>query len=156
MTMSSSATRACTAATVVSRLIDVTESVVYKTTRPLEPAGLSLPQYHVLRILRDAQPEGLLVHEVGDRMVARAPNITRLVDKLEKKALVNRTRSDSDRRTVRLAITSQGLELLEALDGPMEAAVARAIGALSDEDLDHLGSLLERVHDSTRGTRRQS
>ncbi|MCA9756177.1 MAG: MarR family transcriptional regulator [Candidatus Eisenbacteria bacterium] len=151
--MSSSETRACTAASVVSRLVDVTESVVYQTTRPLEPVGLSLPQYHVLRILRDAQPDGLLVHEVGSRLVARAPNITRLVDKLETKAFVERSRSDSDRRTVRLAITADGLELLETLDGPMEAAVSRAMGPLSDSELDQLRQLLEQVDGTNPGTR---
>ena len=86
-------------------------------------------------------------------MVARAPNITRLVDKLETKAFVERSRSDSDRRTVRLAITADGLELLETLDGPMEAAVSRAMAPLSDDELDQLRRLLEQIDGTNPGTR---
>src|SRR6476646_1448962 len=64
----------------------------------LKPHGLSATQYNALRILRGAGPEGLLCREVGARMLNRDPDITRLLDRLEKHGLVRRPRGKTDRR----------------------------------------------------------
>ena len=141
-----------------AELVAATESVSHGAERALEPAGLSLPQFHVLQILGNAGTAGLLVHEVGQRMVARAPNITRLVDKLEEKNLVARVRSESDRRTVRLELTANGRERLEALEGLVAERLAEAMQLLSDEDLVRLRTLLgllRRQSDAPVGELRQ-
>src|ERR1043166_3249573 len=90
--------------------------------RRLEPvlraAEISPTQYNVLRILRGA-PQGLVCSEIGDRMISRDPDITRLLDRLEKRGLVSRCRERRDRRMVLTRITEAGLKLLEQLDGPV-------------------------------------
>lgn len=123
---------------------------------PILAEGLSVPQYNVLRILRGAGSEGLQTYQVVERMVARAPNITRLVDKLEAKGLLTRTRSTTDRRVVRLQITQAGLDLVGRLEGPVDACIADAMKALSVEELAELRTLLDRLREpleETRGTR---
>jgi DNA-binding MarR family transcriptional regulator len=112
----------------------------------LKPAGLSPSQYNVLRILRDAPAQGLACGEVAERMVTRDPDITRLIDRLEKRGLAGRSRHPTDRRVVTVRITAAGRQLIEKLDAP----VAR----LHDEQLAHLGrarlrglaALLEQVY----------
>ena len=78
-------------------------------------AGMTLPQYRVLRILRDAG-EPLSCGEIANRMIARDPDITRLIDKLAKAGLVERTRDERDRRVVRSMITETGANKVEPLD----------------------------------------
>lgn len=111
---------------------------------PLRSAELTLPQYNVLRILRGS-PEGLQTQEVGDRLVAKAPNITRLVDKLERKQFLRRVRSDADRRVVTLMITEGGLRELESLEDPLDGAIIQAMSGLSASDLKTLIELLNRL-----------
>src|SRR5512142_2260241 len=77
---------------------------------------LSNSQYNLLRILRGSHPVRLASSDVGNRMIARDPDITRLVDRLIKRGLMDRQRSESDRRMVELGITKAGLALLKTLD----------------------------------------
>src|ERR1700688_3356045 len=81
----------------------------------LKPEDLSSTQYNVLRILRGA-PEGLPCGEIAKRMITRDPDITRLLDRLEKRGLISRSREIKDRRTVTARITPAGLKLLGSLD----------------------------------------
>ena len=74
--------------------------------------GLTGTQYNALRILRGAGPEGLPCSEIGERMITRDPDVTRLLNRLEKRGLVRRTRAHADRRVVRGIITAAGLKLL--------------------------------------------
>ncbi len=90
--------------------------------RRVEPHGISLAQYNVLRILRGAGEEGLPTLAVRDRLIEEAPGITRLIDKLEGAGFVVRVRSGEDRRTVRCRITASGLRLLDDLDEGIRAA----------------------------------
>jgi DNA-binding MarR family transcriptional regulator len=113
--------------------------------RALRPHGLSMQQYNVLRILRGAGPEGLRTCDVVSRMVSRAPNITRLVDKLEDKRLVARRRSEGDRRAIRLRITAAGRRLVASLDDTVAAADARAMRGLTPRELGTLTELLDRL-----------
>lgn len=99
----------------------------------VEPHGISLAQYNVLRILRGAGDEGLPTLAVRDRLVEEAPGITRLVDKLELSGHVHRDRTGKDRRTVRCRITSQGLELLSSLDSLVQDANELIGSGLPDE-----------------------
>src|SRR6202042_3480209 len=85
----------------------------------LKTEDLSATQYNVLRILRGA-PEGLPCGEVANRMITKDPDITRLLDRLEKRGLISRSREAKDRRTVTARITPAGLKLLGGLDEPVQ------------------------------------
>src|SRR5215469_14234820 len=88
-------------------------------TELLKTEDLSPPQYNVLRILRGS-PDGLNCGEIGRRMITRDPDITRLLDRLEKRGLISRHRDDQrDRRVVSARITAHGLDLLSQLDQPV-------------------------------------
>jgi len=106
---------------------------------------LSGPQYNVLRILRGTGGEGVRTTEISAQMVARTPDITRLVDRLEKAGLVCRARTSADRRVVLVSITKAGLELLARLDKPVLELHARLMKRLSKAELAELIRLLEKV-----------
>lgn len=114
----------------------------------LQPHGITLQQFNVLRILRGAGPEGLPTLDVGDRMVERAPGATRLLDRLEAKGLVRRVRCAEDRRRVLCYINEAGLDLLAGLDRAVVDADAAAVAALGARELDVLIGLLERIRAS--------
>jgi len=107
----------------------------------LKPEDLSSTQYNVLRILRGA-PEGLPCGEIAKRMITRDPDITRLLDRLEKRGLISRSREARDRRTVLARITGAGLKLLARLDEPVQAAHRKQLGHLGRERLRLLTDLL--------------
>ncbi|HEU4363896.1 MAG TPA: MarR family transcriptional regulator [Candidatus Krumholzibacteria bacterium] len=110
--------------------------------------GVTLQQYNVLRILRGAEPDGLPTLVVAERMIERAPGITRMIDRLEEKGLVARERRGADRRCVHCRITGAGLDLLAGLDEPVDRADRAAFDALNQRELSELTSLLERVRDA--------
>jgi len=107
----------------------------------LKPEDLSSTQYNVLRILRGA-PEGLPCGEIAKRMITRDPDITRLLDRLEKFGLISRSRVARDRRTVMARITGAGLKLLARLDEPIQEAHRKQLGHLGRERLRLLTDLL--------------
>jgi DNA-binding MarR family transcriptional regulator len=107
----------------------------------LKPEDLSSTQYNVLRILRGA-PEGLPCGEIAKRMITRDPDITRLLDRLEKRGLISRSREARDRRTVMARITGAGLKLLARLDEPVQAAHRKQLGHLARGRLRLLTDLL--------------
>lgn len=109
----------------------------------LKPHDLSQPQYNVLRILRGAGPDGLPSGEIGARMVGRDPDVTRLVDRLERRGLVARHRPAADRRVVRVRLTPPGAQVVDALDGPVAAMHRRQLGHLDSAALRRLSDLLE-------------
>lgn len=106
---------------------------------------LTPTQYNVLRILRGAGDKGLPCGEVGERMVTREPDVTRLLDRLEHRALVARERSAKDRRVVVARVTDAGLRILDELERPVEDIVASQLGHLGAERLGQLIELLEIV-----------
>jgi len=122
-------------------LMRTTEILSYPLAQLLKGQELSLTQYNVLRILRGA-PEGLTCGEVGNRMITREPDITRLLDRLEKRKLIARARDEKDRRVVLAEITREGRELLAALDGPVQETHERSLGHLGVERLRQLSELL--------------
>lgn len=117
----------------------------------LAPAGLTLQQFNVLRILRGAGPEGLPTLEVGERMLERTPGVTRLIDRLERRGLVTRRRSAEDRRKVYCVIAPAGLELLAGLDEAVAAGDRRCFERLSKAEAETLVGLLERCGPRGRG-----
>jgi DNA-binding MarR family transcriptional regulator len=100
----------------------------------LEPRGITVQQYNVLRILRGAGEEGLPTLEVAARMIEQTPGITRLLDRLEAKGLVKRQRCPKDRRQHLCWITPAGTSLLEELEQPMNEAVETAFTRLEETD----------------------
>jgi MarR family transcriptional regulator, organic hydroperoxide resistance regulator len=111
----------------------------------LRPHLLSATQYNVLRILRGAGKDGASCKEIGSRLVARDPDITRLMDRLEQRGLVRRDRAKEDRRVVTHELTRAGLELVNRLDGPIEALHQTAMRHMTVGKLRELVGLLEEV-----------
>ena len=126
----------------VLRAADLLEG---KMAEWLKPHGVSPTQYNALRILRGAGSEGLPCTEVGARMINRDPDITRLIDRLEKRGLVTRSRGTKDRRVVRGRITPAGLQLLKGLDRPVSEFVRGMLGPLGPQRLLRLIQSLEGV-----------
>jgi DNA-binding MarR family transcriptional regulator len=102
---------------------------------------LSPNQYNVLRILRGTA-EGLLCGEIAARMVTREPDITRLLDRLEKRGLIGRCRQAADRRRVQTRITPEGLDLLASLDLPVCSLHRRQLGHLGPRQQRQLARLI--------------
>lgn len=109
----------------------------------LKASGLTATQYNVLRILRGAGASGLSCGEVTSRMVTRDPDLTRLLDRLEGRALVTRSRDGEDRRVVMTRITRAGLALLAELDAPVQASNRQALAHLGEAKLQTLAQLLD-------------
>jgi DNA-binding MarR family transcriptional regulator len=111
----------------------------------LEPAGLTVQQYNVLRILRGAGAAGLPTLTVADRMVERTPGVTRLIDRMEKKGWVRRRRCTEDRRRVWCEVTREGLNLLDRLDGAIEAVDDAVASVLEPHEIEQLVEYLDRL-----------
>lgn len=109
----------------------------------LKGASLSGPQYNVLRILRGAGSAGLACGEVADRLIAKDPDMTRLLDRLEKRELVVRTRESEDRRIVTTRISPAGLQLLASLDEPISRLHRSQLAHLGTDKLQALLALLK-------------
>ncbi len=122
-------------------LLRTTDMLSRGLVRVLRSEDVSPTQYNVLRILRGA-PEGLPCGEVASRMITRDPDITRLLDRLEKRELISRCRETKDRRTVMARITPEGLKLLARLDEPVQAAHRKQLGHLGQSRLRALTELL--------------
>lgn len=111
----------------------------------LKQHALSESTYNVLRILRGSSPGGRTCSQIRRDMVVRVPDVTRLVDRLVKRKLAKRTRSDDDRRVVLVHVTKKGLDLLERLDGPVLEAHEAQLGHLSADELKELNRLLAKA-----------
>ena len=114
----------------------------------LKAEDLSATQYNVLRILRGA-PDGLACGEIADRMITRDPDITRLLDRLEKRRLISRCRETKDRRMVKVRIVPEGLKLLSRLDEPVQQIHRKQLGHLGRERLRQLADLLQAARHTT-------
>lgn len=119
------------------------DRLIGRFARWLKPHALSPTQYNALRILRGAGERGMPCQEIGERMITRDSDITRLVDRLEKRGLVVRSPDGKDRRVVRAVITPSGLELLRNLDGPVQEFLGTLLGHLGQEELRKLIDLGE-------------
>jgi DNA-binding MarR family transcriptional regulator len=117
----------------------------------IKTAGLTGAQYNVLRILRGADRAGLACREIGERMISRDPDITRLLDRMEKRNLITRERQSDDRRVVKTCVTSQGLELLKILDRPVSALHKRQFQGIAPAKLKVLAAMLEEIRSQQTG-----
>ena len=103
---------------------------------------LSSPLYNILRILRGVGTDGLPCSKIGERMVSREPDVTRLVDRLEKHGWVKRERSTTDRRVVTVKVTTAGKKLVAKLDEPMKNLHRSTLGHLTKKEMADLNRLL--------------
>ena len=122
-------------------LLRTTDLLSRGLVRLLKDEDISSTQYNVLRILRGAS-DGLPCGEIASRMITRDPDVTRLLDRLEKRRLISRSREAKDRRTVLARVTSDGLKLLARLDGPVQATHRKQLGHLGGDRLRALAQLL--------------
>jgi DNA-binding MarR family transcriptional regulator len=108
----------------------------------LKSHGLTGTQYNVLRILRGAGQDGLPCRSVGDRMISHDPDMTRLLDRMEKRGLITRERQKDDRRVVKTRITAQGMEMLKRLDQPVREMHKQQFQHMNTIKLKQLADLL--------------
>lgn len=111
----------------------------------LKANGLSGAQYNVLRILRGAAPEGLACSSIAERMISHDPDMTRLLDRMEKRDMITRERQSDDRRVVKTKITSEGLELLKRLDPAIRELHKRQFAHMPATRVKTLADLLDEV-----------
>lgn len=104
---------------------------------------LTAQQYNLLRLLRASHPKAVPTLALAERLVSRAPDVTRMIDKLEGRGLLTRTRSTKDRREVLVAITGKGLDLLDKIADPLKTCHERQLGHMSSDELQKLIALLK-------------
>lgn len=109
--------------------------------------GLTNPTYNALRILRGHGPGGVACRVIGEQLVSRVPDVTRLVDRLVEAGLAERDRRGEDRRVVRVRITRAGLSLLARLDRPVRDLHASQLGHLTRAELATLSALLVKARE---------
>lgn len=110
----------------------------------LKPYGLTSQQYNVLRILRGQEKKALSVNEILDRMIDKMSNVSRLIDKLKAKKLVQRKTNSIDRRQVDIEITAEGLRLLEDVD-KINSDIQEKLKSLSEKEAKQLNDLLDKL-----------
>jgi DNA-binding MarR family transcriptional regulator len=121
------------------------EVIHQKMNLALKQYDLTFTQYNVLRILRGAREQGVTCSELAERMIARDPDITRLLDRMERRGLVKRQRSTSDRRIVLTMLDPNGGALLNDTEQPLRDLNVAIMGKLGESRLLSLVSALERV-----------
>ena len=126
----------------ITRTAAVLEHAV---AQALRPHGITFTQYNVLRILRGAGQDGLCRQEVGERLVRRVPDVTRLLDRMEESGLIARRRGKDDRRYVATYITAKGLGLLADIDGAICDIHQRQVGHVDVRSLKLLIDVLAKV-----------
>jgi DNA-binding MarR family transcriptional regulator len=120
-----------------------------RLTEALAPHDITPAQYNVLRILRGALPGGYARCEIAGRALRRAPDLTRMIDRLETRRLVGRARSEHDRRRSVTRITRRGLELLERAQESVRATESEIRARLSERDSHELSRLCELLYGET-------
>jgi DNA-binding MarR family transcriptional regulator len=120
----------------------------HHTQQLFKPHGITPTQYNVLRILRGAGDNGLRCSEVGERLVSSDPDITRLLDRLQKQKLIRRKRDAKDRRVIYTTITAEGLRLLKDMDPLVNDGIKQLLKHMSREKITTLVALLEEVREA--------
>jgi len=126
-------------------ILKVADRLTQQADQLIKPSGLTGTQYNVLRILRGAEPDGLPCRVIADRMISRDPDMTRLLDRLEKQGYITRERQKDDRRVVKTRISAEGLKQLKKLDQPVHDLHKAQFGHMNTARLKQLGELLHEV-----------
>lgn len=119
--------------------------IVREVSRLMGEHELTMPQYNVLRILRGSHPETLSCGAIGERLLDRTPDVTRLLDRLEAAGMVGRERFEEDRRVMMVSITDRGLDQLARMDDEVDALIDRLTRHLTAEEERTLSRLLEKM-----------
>jgi DNA-binding MarR family transcriptional regulator len=131
-------------------LLRTTDVLHERFEQIIRPFNISMTQYNVLRILRGAEPDGRTCGEIGERMIAREPDVTRLLERMDKAGLIKRTRDSSDRRVVVTRITSAGLKLLDEMD-PKLREIDGLLQPMGERKIETMLKLLDEVREHVRG-----
>ncbi len=126
-------------------LLRAADSLASHADQLMKANGVTSAQYNVLRILRGAGPDGLPCNAIGERMISRDPDMTRLLDRMEKRALISRERQKEDRRVVKARITDDGLKLLKRMDAPIRELHKGQFAHMTSARLKTLMDLLTEV-----------
>ena len=126
-------------------LLRTADALQARVEAKLKEFGLTGTQYNALRILRGAGQDGIPCSDIAERMITRDPDITRLLDRLQKRGLVERSRGKQDRRVIYGKITAAGLKLLRELDAPLEKHGRELLRHVGQTKLQLLIDLLELV-----------
>jgi len=108
---------------------------------------LSAQQYNALRLLRSVYPTSMQTLALGRRLISRSPDTTRMLDRLEQRQLIVRERRSENRRVVEIAITKQGLDLLDKMMQAVQAMHKRQLGHLNRTEQRNLTALLKRIRE---------
>jgi len=119
-------------------LVRAQDRLVGQAAALVKQRGLTIATYNALRILRGAGPEGLACGAIAERLIHRVPDVTRLLDRMERDGLVRRSRASDDRRVVRTQLTPAGRAAVDALDGPVMDLHAAQFAGLSVRELEAL------------------
>ena len=126
-------------------LLKASDSLASEADQLMKANGLTSAQYNVLRILRGAGPDGLPCNTIAERMISRDPDMTRLLDRMEKRELISRERQKEDRRVVKVRITDEGLKLLKKMDAPIRELHKNQFAHMTSSRLKALMDLLTEV-----------
>lgn len=117
------------------------------TTRLFKPFDLSPQQYNVLRILRGQKGSSIALMEIENRMLDKSSNVSRLVDKLISKDLVNRSVCSEDRRRIEILITSNGMSILKEIDTILSEMNSKLKELISDDDANQTNRILDHLRE---------
>jgi len=130
-------------------LLRTTDLLQEQFEQMIHPFNISMTQYNVLRILRGAEPEGRTCGEIGERMIAREPDVTRLLERMEKAGFIKRTRDSADRRVVLTRITSCGLKLLDEME-PKLREIDGLLKPMGERKIEAMLELLDELREHVR------
>jgi DNA-binding MarR family transcriptional regulator len=122
------------------------DALAQEAEQLVKARGLTGAQYNVLRILRGAEPEGLACSNIGELMISHDPDMTRLLDRMEKRGWITRQRQSEDRRVVKTRITGKGLETLKQLDQPIRELHRGQFRHMAAGRVKMLAGLLEEIN----------
>jgi len=129
-------------------VVRTSEVLSARTEDALKEHGVTGTQYNVLRILRGAGPAGLACGAIGERMLTRESDMTRLIDRMLALKLVERSRHEGDRRVVVTTLTEKGKQLLTTLDPVVKGVQRQLLGHMEEASLKQLIELLEQARES--------
>ncbi len=126
-------------------LVRTHETVMRPVSQFFREYGLTQTLYNVLRIIRGAGDQGVTCTQIGERILTRVPDVTRLVDRLTKAKLVRRVRNKDDRRVVELFLTAKGTDLLKKMDAPLTSLHQENFSHMNERELSTLIRLLTKM-----------
>lgn len=118
--------------------------------RMMKDHGITPTQYNVLRILRGALPGGLPCSEIGKRLINHVPDVTRLLDRIERSGWATRERTSEDRRLVIIRLTPEGKKKVDAMDDPVNETQHTLMNGLGEKDLQSLIDILDHIRNGNR------